>query len=260
MMQPQAHRSIESLCRTAGVSRAGFYRHWQEHEPRVEETEVRAQVQQIVLAHRGNYGYRRVSWELRQQGWAVNHKRVARIMREDNLLCLRRRRFLLTTDANHDLPIYLNLAARSGIDQLWVADLTYIRLREQFVYLAVILDAFSRRVVGWALDESLHAPLALAALRRALHLRRPAPGLVHHSDRGIQYACREYVNLLEDHGLLPSMSRAGNPYDNARCESLSRRSSRRRFTPASIATGRSWRVVSATFWSTITIVGACTRP
>lgn len=223
MMQPQAHRSIESLCRVAGVSRAGFYRHWQEHEPRVEETEVRAQVQQIVLTHRGNYGYRRVTWELRQQGWAVNHKRVARIMREDNLLCLRRRRFLLTTDANHDWPIYLNLAARielSGIDQLWVADLTYIRLREQFVYLAVILDAFSRRVVGWALDESLHAPLALAALRRALRLRRPAPGLVHHSDRGIQYACREYVDLLEEHGLLPSMSRAGNPYDNAKCESF----------------------------------------
>ena len=223
MMQPQAHRTIESLCRIAGVSRAGFYRHWQEHEPRVEETEVRAQVQQIVLAHRGNYGYRRVSWELRQQGWAVNHKRVARIMREDNLLCLRRRRFLLTTDANHNFPVYVNLAARmqlSGIDQLWVADLTYIRLREQFVYLAVILDAFSRRVVGWALDESLHAPLALAALRRALRLRRPAPGLVHHSDRGIQYACREYVHLLEDHGLLPSMSRAGNPYDNARCESF----------------------------------------
>ena len=223
MMQPQAHRSIESLCRIAGVSRAGFYRHWQEHEPRVEQTEVRAQVQQIVLAHRGNYGYRRVSWELRQQGWAVNHKRVARIMREDNLLCLRRRRFLLTTDANHDWPIYLNLAARmqlSGIDQLWVADLTYIRLREQFVYLAVILDAFSRRVVGWALDESLHAPLALAALRRALRSRRPAPGLVHHSDRGIQYACREYVTLLENQGLLPSMSRAGNPYDNARCESF----------------------------------------
>ena len=223
MMQPQAHRSIESLCRIAAVSRAGFYRHWQEHEPRVEETEVRARVQQIVLAHRGNYGYRRVSWELRPQGWAVNHKRVARIMREDNLLCLRRRRFLLTTDSKHDLPVYVNLAARlqlSGIDQLWVADLTYIRLREQFVYLALILDAFSRRVVGWALDQSLHAPLALAALRRALHLRRPAPGLVHHSHRGIQYACREYVNLLEDHGLLASMSRPGNPYDNARCESF----------------------------------------
>ena len=225
MMQPQAHRGIESLCRIAGVSRAGFYRHWQEHEPRVEETEVRAQVQQVVLAHRRHYGYRRVTWELRQQGWAVNHKRVARIMREDNLLCVPRRRFLLTTDAQHNLEVCVNLAARlelSGIDQLWVADLTYIRLREQFVYLAVILDAFSRRVVGWALDESLQARLALAALRRALALRRPAPGLVHHSDRGIQYACHEYVSVLEEHGILPSMSRAGNPYDNAKCESFIR--------------------------------------
>jgi hypothetical protein len=146
MMQPQAHRSIESLCRMASVSRAGFYRHWQEHEPRVEETAVRDQVQKIALAHRGNYGYRRVTWELRQQGWSVNHKPVARIMREDNLLCVRRRRFLLTTDSRHNLEVYVNLAARlelSGIDQLWVADLTYIRLREEFVYLAVVLDAFS---------------------------------------------------------------------------------------------------------------------
>ena len=225
MMQPQAHRSIESLCRIASVSRAGFYRHWQEHEPRVEETEVRAQVQQIVLAHRGHYGYRRVTWELRQQGWAVNHKRVARIMREDNLLCVPRRRFRLTTDSKHNLEVYVNLAARlelSGIDQLWVADVTYVRLREQFVYLAVILDAFSRRVVGWALDEALHAPLAVAALRRALALRRPAPGLVHHSDRGIQYACREYVHVLQEHGIVPSMSRPGNPYDNAKCESFIR--------------------------------------
>jgi len=225
MMQPQEHRSVESLCRIAGVSRAGFYRHWQEHEPRIEETEVRAQVQQIVLAHRRHYGYRRVTWELRQQGWAVNHKRIARIMREDNLLCVPRRRFLLTTDSQHNLEVYVNLAARlelSGIDQLWVADLTYIRLREQFVYLAVILDAFSRRVVGWALDEALHAPLAVTALRRALALRRPAPGLVHHSDRGIQYACREYVNVLEEHGILASMSRPGNPYDNAKCESFIR--------------------------------------
>lgn len=223
MMQPRAHRSIESLCGIAGVSRVGFYRHWQEHEPRVEETAVRDLVQQIALSHRGNYGYRRITRELHQQGWAVNHKRIARILREDNLLCLRRRRFLLTTDSNHNLEVYVNLAARmqlTGIDQLWVADLTYIRLREQFVYLAVILDAFSRRVIGWALDESLQTPLAVAALRRALVLRRPAPGLVHHSDRGMQYACREYVGVLEEHGILPSMSRPGNPYDNAKCESF----------------------------------------
>jgi len=222
-MQPEAHLSIESLCRLGQVSRAGFYRRWHEHQPRVEETELRGEVQRIVLEHRGNYGYRRVTRELHDQGWAVNRKRVARIMAEDNLLCVRRRRFVLTTDSRHDLRVYANLAARmelSGIDQLWVADLTYIRLREQFVYLAVILDAFSRRVVGWAVDDSLGVDLPLAALRQALESRRPAPGLVHHSDRGLQYASRQYVALLTQHGIWPSMSAAGNPYDNARCESF----------------------------------------
>jgi putative transposase len=223
MMQPQAHLSIESMCRLGRVSRAGFYRHWQQREPRGEEMELRAQVQQIVVTHRRNYGYRRVSRVLREQGWVVNHKRVARIMAEDNLLCIRRRRFVLTTDSKHDLRVYLNLSARmelSGIDQLWVADLTYIRLREQFLYLAVILDAFSRRALGWALDDSLATPLSLAALRQAIQLRQPAPGLVHHSDRGLQYASKEYVTVLLDHHIAPSMSRPGNPYDNAKCESF----------------------------------------
>ena len=223
MMQPQAHLSIEAMCRLGRVSRAGFYRHWQQREPRGEEMELRAQVQQIVVTHRRNYGYRRVSRVLREQGWVVNHKRVARIMAEDNLLCIRRRRFVLTTDSQHDLRVYLNLAARmelSGIDQLWVADLTYIRLREQFLYLAVILDAFSRRALGWALDDSLATPLSLAALRQAIQLRQPAPGLVHHSDRGLQYASKEYVTVLLDHHIAPSMSRPGNPYDNAKCESF----------------------------------------
>jgi transposase InsO family protein len=223
MMQPQAHLSIESMCRLGRVSRAGFYRHWQQREPRGEEMELRAQVQQIVVTHRRNYGYRRVSRVLREQGWVVNHKRVARIMAEDNLLCIRRRRFVLTTDSKHDLRVYLNLAAHmelSGIDQLWVADLTYIRLREQFLYLAVILDAFSRRALGWALDDSLATPLSLAALRQAIQLRQPAPGLVHHSDRGLQYASKEYVTVLLDHHIAPSMSRPGNPYDNAKCESF----------------------------------------
>ncbi len=185
--------------------------------------ELRARMQRIVLAHRGNYGYRRVSRELKDQGLVVNHKRVLRLMQEDNLLAVRRRKFILTTDSRHDLPVYMNLAARmqlSGIDQLWVADITYIRLREAFVYLAVVLDAFSRRVVGWAVDESLHAPLAIAALAKAIAQRRPAPGLVHHSDRGVQYASEEYVALLHEHGLVASMSRLGNPYDNARCESF----------------------------------------
>lgn len=211
------------MCRLVQVSRAGFYRHWQQQEPRAEEMAVRAQVQQIVFAHRRNYGYRRVARELHQQGMLVNHKRVARIMAEDNLLAIRRRRFVPTTDSQHQLRVYVNLAARmqlSGIDQLWVADLTYIRLREQFLYLAVILDAFSRRVVGWALDHSLAKGVALAALRQALESRHPAPGLVHHSDRGVQYAAKEYVALLLAHGISPSMSAAGNPYDNAKCESF----------------------------------------
>jgi len=185
--------------------------------------ELRAQMQRIVLVHRGNYGYRRVSQELKDQGLVVNHKRVLRLMQQDNLLAVKRRQFVLTTDSRHDLPVYMNLAARmqlSAIDQLWVADITYIRLREAFVYLAVVLDAFSRRVVGWAVDESLHAPLAMAALNKAIAQRRPAPGLVHHSDRGVQYASEHYVALLREHGLVASMSRLGNPYDNAKCESF----------------------------------------
>jgi putative transposase len=222
-MRSAAHLSIESMCRLGQVSRAGFYRHWREREPRAEQTELRARMHQIVLAHRRNYGYRRVTQELRNQGWAVNRKRVARLMAEDNLLCLRKRGWVRTTDSGHDLRVWLNLAARmelTGIDQLWVADITYIRLAEEFLYLAVVLDACSRKVVGWALDDRLDAGLAAAALRQAIDLRQPAPGLVHHSDRGVQYASNAYVNLLLEHGIQPSMSRAGNPYDNAKCESF----------------------------------------
>ena len=222
-MRSAAHLSIESMCRLAEVSRAGFYRHWKRREPCTEQTELRARIQSIVLANRRHYGYRRVLHELRNQGWAVNHKRVARLMAEDNLLCLRKRRFVATTDSGHDLRVYLNLAAYmelTGINQLWVADLTYIRLAEEFLYLALVLDAFSRLVVGWALDEELDAGVAVAALRQALDLRQPPPGLVHHSDRGVQYACRAYVDLLREHGIQPSMSRAANPYDNAKCESF----------------------------------------
>jgi putative transposase len=222
-MRPQTHLSVESMCRLAQVSRAGFYRHWQEHAPRSEETELRAEVQRIALTHRRNYGYRRVTEQLRSEGWAVNRKRIARLMSEDNLLCLRRRRFAVTTDSSHRLRVALNLAARmelTGIDQLWVADITYIRLAEQFLYLAVVLDAYSRRVVGWALDERLDATLAVCALRQAIDARQPASGLVHHSDRGVQYASAAYAELLEQHCIVPSMSRPGNPYDNAYCESF----------------------------------------
>lgn len=153
----------------------------------------------------------------------VNHKRVLRMMRRDNLLALRRRRFVVTTDSSHKFEVYLNLARRmklTGVDQLWVADITYIRLKTEFVYLAVILDAFSRKVVGWALDQTLGNRLTITALERAVAQRRPRPGLVHHSDRGLQYARGEYIAVLEKHGMVPSMSRPANPYDNASCESF----------------------------------------
>ena len=223
MMQAQGSLTIERMCELGQVSRAGFYRHWQDSAPKSEETEVRAAIQKIAVTHRGNYGYRRIARELHSRGLAVNHKRVLRLMRHDNLLAVRRRKYILTTDAKHDLQVYVNLASRlqlSGIDQLWVADLTYIRVREEFLYLAVVLDAFSRRVVGWAVGDSLQPALAIAALHKAIATRKPAPGLVHHSDRGIQYACQDYVRILQQHRIAPSMSRSGNPYDNAKCESF----------------------------------------
>jgi transposase InsO family protein len=144
-------------------------------------------------------------------------------MRADNLLCLRQRKFVITTDSDHGLPVYPHLApalSLTCLDQLWVADLTYIRLELEFVYLAVMLDAFSRRVIGWALERTLEATLTLQALRMALARRRPSPGLVHHSDRGVQYASHDYTRLLQDHGIQISMSRPGNPWDNATCESF----------------------------------------
>ena len=185
--------------------------------------EVRSAIQQVALEHRRRYGYRRVSAELRRRGMLVNHKRVARIMREDNLLAVQPKQFVVTTDSSHDLEVYLNLASRmklSGINQLWVADITYIRLQAEFVYLAVILDAYSRKVVGWALGRTLASRLAIAALEQAIRKRQPPLGVVHHSDRGVQYASDEYVALLEKHGMIPSMSRPANPYDNASCESF----------------------------------------
>ena len=210
------------MCTLARVSRAGFYR-LPPDPPRPDpDLELRDALQRIALEF-PSYGWPRMTAELKRRGWAVNHKRVYRLMREDNLLCLRRRKFVVTTDSDHGLPVYPNLAramALTGLDQLWVADLTYIRLELEFVYLAVILDAFSRRVIGWALDRTLEAELTLQALRMALAQRRPVPGLVHHSDRGVQYASRDYTRLLQDHGIQISMSRKANPWDNAACESF----------------------------------------
>lgn len=211
------------LCELAEVSRAGFYR-WQHAAPPGDsDLDLRDEIQQIALGW-PCYGWRRVQAELERHGWVVNHKRVRRIMREDNLLCLRRRKFVVqTTNSNHDCPVYPNLAGSmklTGMDQLWVADITYIRLETEFVYLAVVLDAYSRRVIGWALDRTLEDDLCIAALRMALRLRSPGPGLVHHSDRGVQYASHAYTGLLKEHQIRISMSRKGNPYDNATCESF----------------------------------------
>ena len=222
-MSLQGSLSIERMCDLAQVSRAGFYRSLQEAPPVKEEMEVRSTIQQIVLEHRRRYGYRRVAAELRRRGMHVNHKRVARLMREDNLLAVQPRAFVVTTESKHELEIYVNLASRmelTGINQLWVADITYIRLQTEFVYLAVVLDAFSRKVVGWALERTLATRLAKAALEQAIAERQPLPGLVHHSDRGVQYASDEYMTVLQQHQITPSMSRPGNPYDNASCESF----------------------------------------
>jgi transposase InsO family protein len=213
---------LERLCCLAHVSRAGYYR-WQDPPPAVDpDLDLRDEIQRIALEW-PSYGWPRITAELHRRGWEANHKRVYRIMREDNLLCLRRRKFVVTTNSNHHLPVYPNLArgmVLTGLDQLWVADITYVRLAVEFVYLAVVLDAFSRRVIGWALDRTLEDELTLTALRMALEQRIPAPGLVHHSDRGVQYASRDYTDLLKDHQIDISMSRKGNPFDNAACESF----------------------------------------
>jgi transposase InsO family protein len=226
MTVSQGSRTVERLCRLAGVSRAGYYRFWQNSAPREHDTAVRDAIQRVALANGRRRGYRYISHQLRrEEGIVVNHKRVLRLMREDNLLCLRHKAFVpRTTDSRHDWEIVPNLARGlrlTGLDQLWVADITYIRLQEEFVYLAVIIDAFSRRVVGWAMADHLRASLATVALTMALAERRPAWGsLIHHSDRGVQYACSDYTKVLEAHGIAASMSRVGNPYDNAKAESF----------------------------------------
>jgi putative transposase len=217
---------MRRLCELGQVSRAGLYR-WQHAPPAADaDMDLRDEIQRIATDW-PCYGWRRVQAELKRRGWVVNHKRVRRIMREDNLLCLRRRKFVVTTDSNHKLPVYPNLAAEmelSGIDQLWIADITYIRLEIEFVFLAVVLDAYSRRVIGWALERTLEDELTMAALRMALNRRAlgraQMPDLVHHSDRGSQYASGDYTDLLKDHKIRISMSGKGNPYDNATCESF----------------------------------------
>ena len=213
---------MKALCAMTGLSRANYYR-W--CAPRVVtpvEMELRDELQRVALEW-PVYGYRRITRELQDRGFDVNHKRVLRMMREDNLLCVRQRAFITTTDSRHNLPVYPNLARSvepSAVNQLWVADLTYVRLRTEFIYLAVVLDAYSRRVIGWSLGRTLEARLPLAALRMAVAERHPEQGWIHHSDRGVQYASHEYTDLLKQHRATISMSRKGNPYDNAACESF----------------------------------------
>jgi len=222
-MPRQGSLSIERMCELARVSRASFYRSFHKQEPVEEELEVRSAVQHVAIEHRRRYGYRRICAELRRRGMRVNHKRVMRIMAEDSLLAVQPKSFVVTTNSDHEFEVYLNLASRmrlTGINQLWVADITYIRLRREFVYLAVLLDGFSRKVVGWELDRTLAVRLPLTALEQAIVERKPQPGLVHHSDRGLQYASAEYVRVLLQHQMIPSMSRPANPYDNASCESF----------------------------------------
>jgi transposase InsO family protein len=215
--------SIGQMCALAQVSRAGFYRFRTTPEAGDRDLDLRDAMQRIALEF-PCYGRPRMTKELHRRGWQVGHNRVARIMREDNLLCLRRRKFVVvTTDSKHGRPVYPNRAGEMVLterNQLWVADITYIRLEVEFVFLAVVLDAFSRRVIGWALDRTLEDELAIAALQMALRRRAPAPGLVHHSDRGSQYASKDYTDLLKAHHIDISMSRKGNPYDNAACESF----------------------------------------
>jgi putative transposase len=221
-MRSQGQLSIQRMCEVAGVSRAGFYRHWATQEPAAAETEIRAAVQRLALKHR-YYGYRRIAVLVQREGLAAGAKVVRRLMREDNLLAIRRRRFVVTTDSDHRFRVWPNLAQYlelTDINQLWVADFTFLRLEDEFVYLAVVLDAYSRRVIGWALDRTMTGSLTMEALERALALRRPSPGWVHHSDQGSQYACVEYVDLLERSGAVLSMSRAGCPWENGRCESF----------------------------------------
>jgi transposase InsO family protein len=224
MTRLQGQGSVERLCAAAGVSRASYYRDWAKTAPGREETELRDLVQRLCLAHRF-YGYRRITELVKREGFAVNRKRIARIMREDNLLALRKPAFRpATTDSRHRFTRWPNLARRlilTAVNQLWVADITYVRLEEAFVYLAVVLDAFSRRVVGWAMADHLKASLAIEALDAALAARPiRGLGLIHHSDQGVQYACNDYVQRLLAHEVQPSMSRVGCPWDNAMAESF----------------------------------------
>jgi len=216
--------SVAQMCTLSDFSRAGYYRSLKPAAKQTQEDlKLRDAMHRIALDWPA-YGSRRMTRELSKLvGRKVNRKRVQRLMREDNLLCLTKRKFVVTTDSAHPLTIYQNLPPSmevTGINQLWIADITYIRLEEEFVYLAVVLDRYSRRVIGWSLDDTMAESLTVAALKMALSEREVPPGLVHHSDRGVQYAAHGYTQLLRENGITISMSRKGNPWDNAACESF----------------------------------------
>ena len=221
-MPVEGAASVQRMCELSQVSRAGFYRDWQTRQPREAEMAIREEVQKAALSQR-HYGYRRIAQTVKRAGITVGEGVVRRILRSDNLLAIRKRRFKATTDSAHGFTVYPNFAQYlqiKAINQLWVADITYLRLGREFVYLAVVLDVFSRRVVGWALRRNLQTSLPLAALEQAILQRKPGPGLVHHSDRGTQYASNDYVRKLEDEEMVISMSRPARPWENAYCESF----------------------------------------
>jgi transposase InsO family protein len=210
------------MCELAEVSRASFYRGWEQKAPQEAETALRDAAQKAALKHRG-YGYRRIAALLKAVGFSVGQEKVRRILKADNLLAIRRRKFIATTDSDHRFRVHQNLAESlelTDINQLWVADITYIRLRQEFVFLAVVLDAYSRKVIGWQLGRNLDTSLPLGALEAAIASRHPQPGLVHHSDRGTQYASNQYVKRLEACGAHISMSRPARPWENGKCESF----------------------------------------
>lgn len=223
---PNGARAVQRLSAAVGVSRATYYRQDQQPPPRLDHAETaRRQAIERIALEMPSYGHRPMAAELQRRNLPTGRDRVLRYMREANLLCRRRRAFVTTTDSKHSLKVFPNLArdlVLTGTDQLWVADITYIRLPRDFVYLAVVMDAFSRRVIGWALDRHMMTELPMAAVQMALANRQVKAGLIHHSDQGKQYAAADYVSLLINHQIRISMSRTGNPYDNAKAERFMR--------------------------------------
>jgi len=216
---------ISRSCRALEVSRSGYYKWRTKHEIiSFDDMDLRNQIQRIALEFPG-YGYRRITTELQNLGYVVNRKRVLRLMRQDNLLCLKKKFKPVTTDSNHGLPVYPNLLKSTkitGLNQVWASDITYIQLLHENIYLAVILDLYSRKCIGWELSRNIDSLLVLNALSKALDNRwsESIHGIVHHSDQGVQYASRDYVECLKQHEIQISMSRKGNPYDNAFAESF----------------------------------------